>query len=188
MESIDTVQSKILPNITQSTTNHSTTVTPSPFNHIIQPIHFYPAPWPSIIFRSSPYQAYYRPYVVPAFPPAFYRTGASSSYPPDEDMMLDKQPIFPIDDELSEEEAIKELEAIRKELAQTMAARQQEDRVIFPSITVNPEQSSVTVSLKSFASLLRSISSRVTVTLTTRTILVPNISVKDWMIECFCLR
>ena len=67
----------------------------------------------------------------------------------------------------------------QKEMAEDAAAKRHEERLILPSISVNPEESSVTVSLKSFAAFLRSFSSRVTVTLATRTILVPNVSLKN---------
>ena len=132
--------------------------------------HIYPAIWPPyVFFRTSPYH-HYQPSV------------RSNLYQPDstwdEEAMMARNP-FPVDDELSHEEALKELEAIKKEMAEDAAAKKHEERLILPSISVNPEESSVTVSLKSFAAFLRSFSSRVTVTLATRTILVPNVSLKN---------
>ncbi len=96
----------------------------------------------------------------------------------EETLMMARNP-FPIDDDLSEEEALKELEAIKKEMAEDVAAKRHEERLILPSITINRDESSVTISLKNFASLIRSFSSRVTVTLATRTILVPNVALKN---------
>lgn len=131
------------------------------------PISPYFYPWSPYLFRARPYEPYYPPYLMPVVPPLF--RSASPAIPAEEN--------FPIDDELSQEDALKELEAIRQELSADLAARQHENRLLFPSITLDPISSSVTVSAKSFASLLRSLSSRVTVTLATRTILVPSISV-----------
>lgn len=146
----------------------------------VQPLaihpYFYPATWSPYYFRAS---AFYHPYLMPVLPSFTYRSASPSHHQSqlqEEAEYMEKNP-FPVDDELSEEDALKELEAIRKELAEEAAAAQHQSRLLFPSISVDPVQSSVTVSVKGFASLLRSLSSRVTVTLATRTILVPNISV-----------
>lgn len=143
----------------------------------LQPVgpYFYPAIIPPYFFRASPYQpAYYHPYLMPIMRPLY------PTNPPTvrDDTLTERRP-FPVDDELSEEEAIKELEAIKREMAEDTAAQRHLNRLVLPSISVNRDESSVTVSLKSFASLLRSLSSRVTVTLATRTILVPNVSIRN---------
>lgn len=142
---------------------------------IVHPVpvgpYFYPAPWSPYFFRAGPYEPYYHPYLTPVVPSLFR---SASPVIPAED--LERYP-FPVDDQLSPADALKELEAIRKELSEDSAARQHENRLLFPSISLDPINSSVTVSVKSFASLLRSFSSRVTVTLATKTILVPSISV-----------
>ncbi|XP_057378622.1 uncharacterized protein LOC130700656 isoform X2 [Daphnia carinata] len=155
-------------------------------NKIVKPIihqlqtpavrpYFYPAVVPPYFLRASPYQAaYYHPVLMPIISPLY---PASSTKVRDE-ILTGRRP-FPVDDEISQEEALKELEAIKQEMAEDAAAERHLSRLVLPSISVNGDEASVTVSLKSFASLLRSLSSRVTVTLATRTILVPNVSVNN---------
>ncbi|KAI9563858.1 hypothetical protein GHT06_011325 [Daphnia sinensis] len=156
-------------------------------NKIVKPIihqqqppavrpYFYPAVIPPYFLRSSPYQAaYYHPILMPVMSHPLYPTTSPNV---GNQMLTGRRP-FPVDDEISEEEALKELEAIKQEMAEDAAAQRHLDRLVLPSISVNREESSVTVSLKGFASLLRNLSSRVTVTLATRTILVPNVSVNN---------
>ena len=108
----------------------------------------------------------------------FYPSANSATAVQQDEISTARQ-TFPVDDELSEEEAMKELEANKKEMAEDAAAIRHQNRLLLPSISINPDHSSVTVSLKSFASLLRSLNSRVTVTLATRTILVPNVSIRN---------
>lgn len=163
-------------NETGSLTTHK--VGSSSIAQQLQPVairpFFYPTAFSPYFFRAGPYQTgYYRPYLMPVLNP-FYPTNPATVQ--DEEILTARQP-FPVDDELSEEDALKELEAIKKEMAEDDAAKRHQDRLLLPSISVNPDHSSVTVSLKSFASLLRSLNSRVTVTLATRTILVPNVSI-----------
>ncbi|KAK4027157.1 hypothetical protein OUZ56_016169 [Daphnia magna] len=137
--------------------------------------YFYPAIIPPYFLRASPYQpAYYHPVLMPIMSPLY----PTSSPTVREEIATGSRP-FPVDDEISQEEALKELEAIKQEMAEDAAAQRHLNRLVLPSISVNRDESSVTVSLKSFASLLRSLSSRVTVTLATRTILVPNVSVNN---------
>lgn len=171
------------PNIVRlnETSDNSTTSRVALIQPIIQQLmsfrpYIYPAIWSPYYFRTSSrhYQPYQQPYLMPLFRSNLY----SDSVSEEETLMMAKNP-FPIDDELSEEEALKELEAIKKEMAEDVAAKRHEERLILPSITINRDESSVTISLKNFASLIRSFSSRVTVTLATRTILVPNVSLKN---------
>ena len=160
-------------NETRSLTTHKVAS-----SHKLQPVavrpYFYPAAFSPYFFQAGPYRAaYYHSYLMPVWNP-FYP--ANSAAVQSNEILTARQP-FPVDDELSEEEALKELEAIKKEMAEDAAATRHQERLLLPSISINPDHSAVTVSLKSFASLLRSLNSRVTVTLATRTILVPNVSI-----------
>ena len=168
-------------NETRTLTTHKVA---SSIAHQLQPVavrpYFYPSAFSSYIFRAGPYQqsTYYHPYLMPVLNP-FYPSANSATTAVQQDEISTARQTFPVDDELSEEEAMKELEAIKKEMAEDAAAIRHQNRLLLPSISINPDHSSVTVSLKSFASLLRSLNSRVTVTLATRTILVPNVSIRN---------
>ena len=110
-----------------------------------------------------------------------FKSSPPTYKPSNEEMFMARNP-FPVDDELSEEETIQEMEAIKKELEESVSIRRQHDARLLdllPSISISPDNASVTVSMKSFVSLLRSLNSRITLTLTTRTILLPSISIKN---------
>ena len=135
-----------------------------PLFYVYPPVHplaYPPVPYLANYLRSYPYYDYYNEAPVHADPyPHVHQTVGENKKSGQEGSMV-------IDESLSDKEAIEQLLAWKEENERDESL----SRFLLPSITIN--STTITITRTSFLSLLSSL----TVSITTKTILVPGLSI-----------
>jgi len=120
---------------------------------------YYPAPLP------VQYPAF------PAYPPYFLQRSYNPFYSVAAPQFR-QSPSPIIDESKSDQDALKDL----MDLKETFEASDDDKRFLIPSIEVSDNGNTVTIKTTTFVSLLNSLASSVTVSVTTKTVLIPGVT------------